>query len=278
MKKNANTLFRTAQQSQSLRFITSALILIFILCQASFAQEAAKDKSLKSYKLPSNLKKHLQDKYKDKDNKDQIEEISSTLRETPLGPKGRLHLSGHIKPKNYEAASGETSERARAMAMDFLKDESELLGLSDLNELRETKIKTTRGHDGEYTDIYYDRYIDDIPFENGQVHIVIGPDESIQYVDASLIPAPSELYQAVTKTMITEGDVLKIVERNLRAHGSDPNTMKVLHSRKVAIEKSPYVVWTLDVLVKQKKVERWKYTINVFTSDVIRKSNAIIVD
>ncbi len=283
MKQTVNILNGTAQQSKSRMIIASALILLFMFCQIAFAQNAPNDKSLKSYKLPPNLKKHLQDKYKDKDGKDQITRISSNLQETPQGPRGRLWLSGHIRPKNFEATSGDKYAHARAIAMAFLKEEAELLGLPDLNELRESKIKADMGHDGEYTDIYYDRYIGDVPFESGDIHITIGPDESIRHVTASLLPVPSETYQAVTKKTITEDDALKIVKRDIKAHGWEPDNMKVNDIRKFASNNSPYVFWGLDVkakyTAKQMGPEQrkdmgsgwWGYIIDAFTGDIYRK-------
>ncbi len=161
--------------------------------------------------------------------------------------------------------------------MAFLKEEAELLGLPDLNELRERKIRADMGHDGEYTDIYYDRYIGDIPFESGDIHITIAPDESIFSVIASLLPVPPETYQAVTKKTITEDDVLKIVARDLKAHGSDPNTMKVLSIKKFASSNAPYVIWGLDVNA-ERKLARLEYIIDAFTGDIYRKTNKLKID
>ncbi len=152
-----------------------------------------------------------------------------------------------------------------------------MLGLPDLNELRERKIEVDMGHDGEYTDIYYERYIGDVPFESGDIHITIGPDESIRGVTASLLTVPSETYQAVMKKTITEDDVLKIVKRDLKAHGSDPDSMKVLFIRKIASIDSPLVFWKLDVTAKH-KTARWVYIIDAFTGDIYRKTNALKID
>ncbi len=132
---------------------------------------------------------------------------------------------------------------ARAIAMAFLKEEAEVLGLPDLSELRESKIETVTGHDGEYTHVYYERYIGDVLFESGLIHATIGPDDSIQFFMASLLPATSETYQAVMKTTITEDDALKIVKKDLKAHGSDPTSMHVLTISKFASPNAPYVFW-----------------------------------
>lgn len=201
MKKTIEIQNCTMQCVKLILTTASLLLIIFILCSTSYAQAnppqtEVHDKSLKSYKLPPNLKKHLQKKHKD-----QIEEVTSDLQETPQGPRGSLIITGHIKPKNVESLSKDKTGRARAIAHAFLKDEAELLGLSDLSEMREYKILSDKVYAGEYIHIYYVRYINGLQFENTSLHIKIGPepDESITYVDASLVPAPSELYHAVEK-------------------------------------------------------------------------------
>src|SRR3990172_8338361 len=92
------------QQYQKLLTITLVLILsLFVLCQTANAQNAPNDKSLKSYKKPPNLKKYFQEKYKDQMDTDMI---TSDLQETPYGPRGYLHLRGHMRPRNVGPMSG----------------------------------------------------------------------------------------------------------------------------------------------------------------------------
>jgi hypothetical protein len=278
MKKATGVWTKAMKQGVRNAIATTLLLLgLCVLCHTGSAQSdptqaEVHDKSLKSYKLPPNLKKHLQEKYKD-----QIYEVSSNIQETPQGPRGTLNISGHIKQKKFETTSGDKAGRVRAHANAFLKDESELLGLLDLNELREYKIATTMGHDGEYTDIYYARYIDDLHFENAMVHITIGPDESIMFVTAVLVPASSELYNAVTKKMITENEVSKIIERDLKAHGFEPEDVAISNVNKSALSTSPYVVWTAAVdlknLKKKHDMPAWGYEINAFSGEILHKSD-----
>jgi hypothetical protein len=260
---------------QNLKLLTTALILVLSLAvfyESGHAQTEVHDKSLKSYKLPPNLKKHLQEKYKN-----QIKEITSNIQETPQGPRGSLDIMGHILPKNIESTSGGKEDRARAIAKAFLEDEAELLGLPDLKEVREYKLVTDKVFAGEYVHIYFDRYIDDLQLDKASIHIKIGPDEAITYVSATLVAAPSELYQAVTKQTITEEEALKTVEKDLKAHGSDPKEMNVLHSSKFAIPTPPYAIWSLDVNLKRKPA-RWSYTIDAFTGNIREKMNTLSDD
>jgi hypothetical protein len=96
-------------------------------------------------------------------------------------------------------------------------------------------------------------------------------------VDVFLVPVASELYHAVTKETITEEEARKIVERDLKAHGSDPRDINVLNIRKMATPTVPYVIWSLDVNVKRKPA-RWGYTIDAFTGDIREKMNTLRVD
>ena len=254
-------------QYQKLLTITAVLILSWALfCLTSYAQTEVQDKSLKSYKLPPRLKNYLQEKYKG-----QIKEVSSALLETPQGPRGYLDIRGHIKPRNVESASEDKDGRARAIAKAFLKDEAELLGLSDLNELREYKLVIDKG----YVHIYYVRYIDDLLFDKFSLHIAIGPDETITYFSASLVPAPSELYQAVAKKMITESEVQKIIEGELTAHGFTREDVSLSSIHKTALPTSPYVVWTAVVDLKNLKKKHdtpsWVYEVNAFTGEILHK-------
>lgn len=95
-------------------------------------QEAANDisdKSLKNYKMPPNLKQYFVDKYSG-----QFSDIYSTVRETPYGPRGKVHIMGRIKHASVSAHQGDLSARSRAIATAFLKEESAFFGLVDINE------------------------------------------------------------------------------------------------------------------------------------------------
>ena len=240
-----------------------SILLLSAIIFSIHAQAEVHDKSLKSYKLPPNLKKYFQDKYKDQIDKDSP---TSKLQETPHGPRGTLHVSGNFRVKNIEALPEDKADRARAIAKVFLRDEAELLGLPDLNELREYKISTSKGHDGEYTSIYYRRYIDGLPLEKSWAHIAIGPDESIVLMNISLVPASPELYTAVTNKTITEEEALRIIKKDARAKNVDEKRFKA-KIKIYAISSSPYVVWKGRVSMVGGRY--WKYVVNAFTGEII---------
>ena len=78
-----------------------------ITAATSDAQSVLPDNSLESYTMPDNWKKYFEDKY------GHLESISSTVQETPQGPNGSLHISGHLKVNVEDTAPGEKVERAR---------------------------------------------------------------------------------------------------------------------------------------------------------------------
>ncbi len=261
------------QNSQYLKILTStsALVLLFsIFCLGARAQSAptgtgTTDKSLKAYKLPPNLKKYFHDKYND-----QIDDISSNLQETPQGPRGTMYISGHIKTNITASTHENNPDSARKIAQAFLKDEGELLGLKDLNELREESIRTDIGPGGEITHVYYVRYIGNFPLDGATLHVVVGPDNTITYTRASLVPVPAELYQAVSKKTISEDDVRQIIEKDLRSKGITLSDVVITDIKQYAMTSQPYVVWKLNVVTKTGS-DRWNYVIDAIRSKIVTK-------
>lgn len=266
MKEALKNLTET-KRSRNIFMIALFLVLAFLVFKdVTYAQTPLIDKSLKSYKKPANIKKYFEDKYKDQMD---VGSLTSDLQETPQGPRGNLHISGHFKVKNVEETSNK-ADRARAIAKAFLRDEAELLGLPDLNELHEDSIATNMGHDGEYTSIYYTRYIGNLPLENSRIHIGIRPDESIELIDASLAIARSELYQAAAKNRLTKEEASKIVENDMKIR-REAKKIKIGSASEVAIETAPYVIWHINVTQQDQQETEWGYTVDSITGRIVRK-------
>ena len=251
-------------------FILMPILLLSLFSQIAIAQdEAAMPQVKRPYKLPPNLLQYFKGKYVHID-----DFLTSNVQETPNGPLGNLGLRGNIKPT--AEIQGETrEERARAIAMAFIREEAALFDISNIEEIRERKIKTDRGYGGEYTHLYYDRYIGGLLF-GYDIHITIGPDETITHVGASLVPTPPELYQAVTKETISKEQVIKIVERVFGA--PKRATVKVLKVAKFATWRPPYVIWTAHASVFIDSVYAsaadCAFTINAFTGDILSRIDA----
>ena len=143
-----------------------------------------------------------------------------------------------------------------------------------MDEIREVKIMTNKGRNGEYTMVRYRRYINNLELKDMYIWIDIGPNGNIDWVSAELVPVSPELYEAVAKKTLAKDRILKIVEQNLKSAGIDPKAVRLLDIEKVAISSSPYVIWKVDVNLT-KGVGRWKYKINAFTGEILEKRYAI---
>jgi len=226
--------------------IKVVLIALFLLSGLAIAgqNDTSFVKDNKPYKLPPNLKKYLIDKYTN------ISELSSTLQETPLGPRGYIFIAGNIRPKIQSSNISEepdTETRARAIAKAFLEEEATLLGITDLGEIRERYIKTETVHDGEQTLIKYSRIINGLPYDNAYVDITVGHDNNILHVSAELVPAPQQLYKAVSNQTLTEEQIKTIIKQDVVTSGKKTNEMTIKHLSKWLGSTAPYVTYTATV-------------------------------
>ncbi len=122
-----------ASGRQKLRgeIITALISLFLIFGHAAHAQDMPfriNGMDVKEYLIEKyNLRKH---------------NVSSTLQQTPNGPKGYLSISGMgIKPK-FMPVEENIQARARAIAKAFLKEEARLFGITNMDEIREISVET----------------------------------------------------------------------------------------------------------------------------------------
>jgi hypothetical protein len=169
--------------------------------------------------------------------------------------------------------------RARAIAKAFLEEEAIMLGISNIGEIKEMSIDvfTSPYTNLTTTNVNYRYYIENLELENAYIQITIGHDENIRSVSAELVPTPPELYEAVKKKTLTEGEILKIVKQDLESAGIDSKEMRVLSIKTVAIPSPPYVIWKADVNLK-KGGGRWKYRIDALTGELLEKRDALIIN
>jgi len=205
-----------------------------------------------------NLKQYLVDKYG-------IDDVMSSVYQTPNGPKGHLGTFGKISPEplrmNMKEIPGEHG-RAKAIAKAFMVEEADLLGINDMNEFHESVVKMTIANI-DYTGLIYNRFIDDLPLKNARIHFDVGPNDTITGVSADLVPAPPELYAAVKKETLTEDQARKIVQRDLKSAKIAFNPSNMGEFKKFAIPDPPYVIWEVrDVYI---------YTIDAFTGEILKK-------
>lgn len=242
-------------------------LLIFIGYLASSGSASAQDQAKainKQYKLPSNIKKYLSDKYIE------IRDVTSTLQETPHGPRGSIGISGNFVPKSVITEANK-HDRLRAIAKSFIAEEPELFGITDLEELREYKFESA---ESGWTHIYYSRFIGDLQFESS-IFVHINPEEQITSISGSVTPALPELYEAATKKTLLKDEIVKIIEQNFKSTGLDPKNMRILRVQKFAVSYSPYVVWGANVNLKHGSGS-WGYEIDAFTGEILKKKEALI--
>ena len=125
------------------------------------------------------------------------------------------------------------------------------------------------------TNVYYRRYINDLPLENAYIQITIGHEENIRSVSAELVTSPSELYEAVKKKTLSESEIRKIIEQNLGSFQKDLMGMKISEIRKIAISSPPYVVWTANAGVKSDH-GMWGYKVDAFTGEILKRGYVVI--
>jgi Zn-dependent metalloprotease len=217
------------------------------------------------------VKEYLMEKYKL--HKDDV--VSTDIQQTPNGPSGKLHLRGNIKPKDVVITEDTVQGRAKAIAKAFLKEESSLFGIADIEEIREEGIFSNKGRDGEYIRINYRRYIDNLPMLEMYIYLTVGPDKEITWADAKLVPVPAELYTSVKKPTISKEEAIQIIKQDMQANGNDPEKIRILYVTKIAVSLPPHVVWAISANLEAGGGS-WDYTVNAFTGEVIKKIDARI--
>jgi|GEM_PF-3032888 len=217
---------------------------------------------------PRKFERYVKDKYK------QISHAESDVKQTSHGPSGRVFILGDIAPQRKPAtdltAEPDRHVRAKAIAKAFMEDEPGLLGITKPEEIREVNILTSKGHNGDYINIYYKRYINDVELEDANLLITLGPSENISGVQAWLVSVPPEVYEATKKKTLSEKEVKSIIEvdiTELDKRGLDMNNINKSF-KKVAITKYPYVLWKVSYI--------YDYTIDAFTGKILTKDSGII--
>lgn len=254
------------------------VILLFLFSRITLSQDKPADETAtpqikRPYKLPPNLMQYFKDKHNI--NID-VDGLVSNIQETKDGPLGGLLIRstrGMLPKAEIQGATRE--ERARAIAMAFMREEAALFDIPNIEEIREAKLYISKGLAGDYINIYYERYVGDLLLAEVSILVTITPDEKVDYVDASLVPTPPELYHAVKKETLSKEQVIKIIERDL-APPEKKSLIKVHKTSKVATWRPPYVIWGITASIGRKPA--WGYAINAFTGEILNKGCTAIPD
>jgi hypothetical protein len=242
---------------------SSVLIVISVSVLPTFGQTI-----LAQNVPPTDVKQYLTAKYNLP-----ADDVFSNIRQTSGGLRGYLNIKGRIVPNNYVPASENIQDRARAVAQLFIKEESTVLGIPNMDELREILVYKS---EGEHINIKYFRYIDNWEVWGAYIKLEIAPDGTIIATEAYLVPTPPELYQAVSAKTLTEAEIRKLVEDDMQADARSPETApimkemissfdtKLMRPRQFAIPEPPYAIWEVQTA--------WAYTIDALTGKILKKS------
>lgn len=247
--------------------------LAIFFCHTAMAKnDKEQDNSNSPYKADVDLKTLLKGKYP------KLKDIISSVHATKNGFKGSLHLRGSFTPKKSYSKDGDRNNRARALAWAFMEEETSLLGIDDMGEMKEDKFEADKGYGGDYSEIYYQRYINDTPLAGAIVHITVGPDETIMFIAANLAPAPQEVYDKTTQTMLTQENISKILKQDVKASIEIADAhIKIKKLKKYAISSDPYVIWRAQVNLSP---EGWRqsylYTVDAVTGEILTKKDMIV--
>ena len=262
-------IFNSRNKTMRIWLLSSSVVILSlsIFCQLALAQtEPLKINGIE-------VKEYLIEKYKlHKVHKD---DLTSTLQQTPYGPSGKLYImSENITPKTV-IATGDIQTRAQAIAKAFLQEEAVLLGISNIDEIKEMSIDifTSLYTNFTTTNIYYRRYINNLELENAYIQITIGHDGNIRSVSAELVAIPSELYEAVKKKTVTKDEAINIIKQDLLSNKIAPRDIMKLNITKIATQSQPYVVWKADVILS---TGRFGYSINAFTGEIVKKRDTLV--
>jgi uncharacterized membrane protein YkoI len=262
MKTNFDKAAKKSEQKTGESFFLVVLIvmsMMLIICRVAAAQNEAGQTDENAQAQPKNLNDYFRGKYKFHP----VGDVRSTVRPTPHGPKGELSLMGvEIKFENVQTAPGEHG-RARAIARAFLEEETAVLGITDMNEIRELKLNTKEYNS---THIMYGRFINDLEIKGLRINIEVKSNETIGWVNAKLMQLSPEAYEATTKKTLPESRIREIALRDLNSSGGDE--WKISEIKKYVIDVPPYVIWKVK--------SSWNYRIDAFTGEILRKTTTLI--
>ena len=260
-------------KSRHSRFVIYVLFISVMWATSVRAQnDTSTANSDNPYKSDVNLKQYLKNKYP------KLDDVVSSVHQTPDGPKGKLHLRGKITPKKAYSRDGDRNDRSRAIVKAFLEEEASLLGITKMDEMKEIEIRTSEGCDGNYTNVYYKRYINDLELEDAYLQFTIDSDDTIDYVGTNLVPVPQALYAASTKETLSAKQIADIVRQAVQsAQKIETINIKISGFKKLAITKAPYAIWKADVNLKR-GVGAWRYTLDAVTGEILTRESSPRID
>jgi hypothetical protein len=202
------------QNPSSRGVVAASLAVVAATLAAACFGPASFAGPVRPYTLPPDLTEYFTSRYG-------TVALTSTLRETPDGPRGSIHVHGNL---SLEPRAGITREqRVHGTTYAFLEREAALLDLADLSEIKEEELKfDDKVHMGlrpGSTHITYRRSIHGVPLPDIVYSFNLDPQNRITYFWAMLAPVPASLYDASSDAKLTAEDARAIVDRDLATLG-----------------------------------------------------------
>lgn len=248
--------------------LCAAIIMFSFLALFPFSLAFSENEAANTHaNAPVQHDKNLNDYFRGKYKFHRLGSVRSSIRTTQHGPKGSLAIDGcEIKFENAWVYAGEQGQ-ARAIAMAFLKEEAEVLGIVDQKEIEGYVHKD---EDTGHVQVYFIRKINGLELWGSNIQIGLDPIGQIIYVSAEVIPLSFEAYEATIKKPLPQSKIRHIVEQDLKSFppkfkpfGWKPGQTE-MDIRKYAVPDPPYVIYRVKSIMQ--------YDIDAFTGEILEKS------
>jgi hypothetical protein len=201
--------------------------------------------------------------------------VVSKLKQTRDGPLGTLSVDGVLGIARPEGRTRE--EHARATTRAFLEKEAALLGLRDLAEIRETRIKFDDTEKIERLRgacyVNYERVLGGVPLIWNTYDFRLKPDGVIGNFHAAIVPVSDELDAAVRHKRIEGARARAIVEKDLEGLGLEKSDLTVGEPTLAGYYQAPFILWELRGRYRRGSEQvSWYYGVDAIEGKIVRRS------
>lgn len=221
------------------------------------------------------VQRYLHGKYKIKEIL--IEEQEDTY--SGLGRRRSLSLGGEtfdndITPPTIAAQGDRATKDMRTIARAFLAEESDLLELTSISEMREIVRGLPATADEKGISLGYEHYLNGLRLDGTQTGISIGPSGKIEHATVRVVDITPPLLEAVKNPGLPQTEIRRAIKKDLIANGLDPDKVTHIEDEQYAIPLPPYVVW--ETRINGEGLEyALTYVIDAFTGQTLRKQSSL---
>jgi hypothetical protein len=216
-----------------------------------------KPEKLKIHESKYEFEKHVKQKH---GKRFKVEEFR--VEQTESGLDSYMYIVENRDPSVLQLGDTCTNaERAHriGVAKNFILNNSELIGLTENEELRE------RGRERTYCrSLYFDVYVNNYELSSAQIIITFVPQHNYS-MSFQLKPVTPEMYAAAQQEALPPEEIAKIVysDQNISIDDKNGNKPPELIMRKYLRNREPYAIWEVR--------DRYLYEINAVTGEIAFK-------